>query len=91
MDENQREPDVEYRLGVRVLPDLVFMGVVILWAALNNRLLIAWVCTLHKLCVNPGLSYTTEYIDPWLTFYSGAVSVIFILVSSGFFLFLGAC
>jgi hypothetical protein len=31
MDENQRGPEVEYRLGVRVLPDLGFVGVVILW------------------------------------------------------------
>lgn len=77
---------MEYRLGVQVLPDLVFVGVVILWAALNARLLIAWVCLLHKPCVNARLSYTMEYIDPWLTFDSGAVSVIFILVSSGFFL-----
>jgi len=81
---------VEYRLGVRVLPDLVFVGVVILWAALNAHLLIAWVCMLHKPCVKRRLSYTIEYIDPWLTFDSGTASVIFNLVSSGFFLFLGA-
>ena len=90
-DENQREPDVEYGLGVRILPDLVFVGVVILWAALNTCLLITWICMLYKPCVNAGLSYTIEYIDPWLTFDSGAVSVIFILISSGFCLFLGAC
>jgi hypothetical protein len=86
MNENQRGLDVECRLGVRVLPDLVFVGEFILWAALNTHLLIAWVCMLYKPCVTPRLSYAVEYIDPWLTFDSGAVPVIFILVSSGFFL-----
>jgi len=69
----------------------VFVGVVILWAALNAHLLIAWVCVLHKPCVKLRLLYTIEYIDPWLKFDSGTVSEIFILVSSGFFLFLGVC
>lgn len=90
-DENQREPDVEYRLGGQELQNLVFVGVVIVWAALNTCLLIAWICMLHKPCVNPRLSYTIEYTDPWLTFDSCAVSVIFIHVLSGFFKFLGAC